>query len=75
MKSESKVTLNSIAAQLERIEKQLSEEATECKKEKDWKDLWELGGLFLLGAGVIYLFMTGGITAVIGWIESIFLLG
>jgi len=51
MKNEPKVTLTSIAAQLERIETQLHEKDTESKKEKEWKDLWELGGLFFLGQG------------------------
>ncbi len=75
MKNEPKVTLTSIAAQLERIETQLHEKDTESKKEKEWKDLWELGGLFFLGAGVVYLFMTGGIGAVIRLVQDIFLLG
>jgi hypothetical protein len=75
MENESEVTLKSIASQLERIEKQLSKKDQKSKEEKDWKDLWELGGLFLLGAGIIYLFINGGIAAVIEWVKNIFLLG
>jgi hypothetical protein len=75
MENESEVTLKSIALQLDRIEKQLSEKDKTSKEEKDWKDLWELGGLFLLGAGVVYLFMTGGVTAVLDGLKNIFLLG
>jgi len=74
MKNESEVTLKSVASQLDRIEKKISEIDKKSKEEKDWRDLWELGGLFLLGAGVVYLFMTGGIAAVTDGLKNIFLL-
>jgi hypothetical protein len=74
MKNESEVTLKSVASQLDRIEKKISEIDKKSKEEKDWRDLWELGGLFLLGAGVVYLFTTGGIAAVIDGLKNIFLL-
>ncbi len=75
MKKESEVTLTSIASQLARIEKKLNQKDKESKEAKESKDLWELGGLVLLGVGVIYLFMTGGIAGVIDWVKNIFLLG
>mgnify|MGYP000094282399 CR=1 FL=1 len=77
MKEETKteITLQTISTQLENIERRLEEKDVTTKNAKDWNDIKELGGLFLLGAGIVYLFMTGGIGAIIEWVKNIILPG
>lgn len=59
---------NEIATILERldaIESQLETDKQKAKEEKGWKDLIELGGLILMIAAGVYLFMNGGFKALL----------
>jgi 5-methylcytosine-specific restriction endonuclease McrBC GTP-binding regulatory subunit McrB len=74
-KNTNKVTLESIDARLLRIEERLSTKEKNTEKEKEWKDIKDIIGILLLAGGLIYLFVTGGVGAIVDWFKNFLIPG
>jgi len=74
-KDVNKVTLESIDERLQRIEEGLSTKEKNTEKEKEWKDIKDIIGILLLAGGLIYLFVIGGVGAIIDWFKNFLIPG